>query len=106
MVTMTTHIKKREGAQGEFLWHQANHAARGSELGHDIMTVDHRGAGTGVDNPADDRDQRGFTSAIGTEQGQDFTGRYLQIHILEGVVTTGVGLGQVRYRNDGSHTKF
>ena len=48
----------------------------------------------GVDDAADDVDQRGLSSPVGTQQGEDFALADLQIDILEGPKPAVVGLGE------------
>ena len=56
-----------------------------------------------IDDTADNRDQGGFTGAVGAEQCQDFTAPDIQAQALQCLVAAGVGLGYIRYRNDGLH---
>jgi hypothetical protein len=60
-----------EGVGGQFLRHQADQRARGAVVGDDVVAVDRTRARAGIDDAADDADQRGLAGAVGAEQGED-----------------------------------
>jgi hypothetical protein len=57
----------------------------------------------GIDDAADDADQRGLAGPVGTQQGEDLALLDVQIDPLEGLMAGRIGLCQTRYRYDGSH---
>jgi len=81
-----------EGAHGEFLGHQADPAAGDAVILHIVVTVDGHRTGAGIDDTADDGNQRGLAGAVGTEQGENFTGLDVQADVFQRLVTAGVGL--------------
>ena len=60
-----------EGARGELLGDEADHAARGAEVAADVVPGDGDRARRRGDGPADDADQRGLAGTVGPEQAED-----------------------------------
>jgi len=78
----------------QLLWHQADLAARGAIVAHDIVTVGHYAALARRDDAADDVDQVVLPAAIRTKQGQDFTAANRQVDALERLEASCVCLAQ------------
>ena len=64
------------------------------------MAVDHYAAAAGVDDAADDADQRGLAGAVGSEQGKDLALADLEVDAFERGMSGRVGLGELL---DGDH---
>jgi hypothetical protein len=60
-------------------------------------------AGGRVDDAADDADQRRLAGPVGAEEREDLAAPDLQIDILERLEAGGVGLREIRDRDDGLH---
>jgi hypothetical protein len=84
---------------GQLLRDKSNPRTCLAELSGDVITVDEHLTTAGVDDAADDIDQRGLTSAIRAQQAEDLAAVDLEINILECLEPTGVGLGQAFDRN-------
>ena len=74
-----------------------------TKIGADVMAPDQHGAGCGLDNTANGRDQRGLAGTVRAEQRKYLTFLDVQIDGVQGLTPTVVGLGQVSDRNDGGH---
>jgi hypothetical protein len=90
------HRLERVGRQ--LLRHQADLGARGAEVGHDVVAVRDDLPGGGVDDAADDADERGLAGAVGPEQREDLAALDLDVQVprltrrasaLEGNVSDG-----------------
>ena len=92
-----------EGAGGQLLRDQADHAARGAKVAADVVAGDGDGAGRRVDDPADDADQRGLAGTVGAEQAEDLAFADLEVDRLQGHEAGGVGLAQAADGDDGGH---
>ena len=55
----------------------------------------------GVDDAADDADQRRLAGAVGAEQREDLAAADLEVDVLESVEAGGVGLGDAGDGDDG-----
>ena len=69
----------------------------------DVEAIDPHATATGIDDPADDADQRGFARPVGPEQGKDLALVDLQIDLLERWMPRRVGLGEVLDGDHGLH---
>ena len=87
----------------KFLRHQSDLGARRAVVAHDIVPVGEHGAGAGVDDAADDADQRGLAGAVGSEQGKDLAATDVEVDLLERHLAGRVGLAHVADRNDRLH---
>ena len=85
----------------QLLRHQADLAARGAVVAHDVVAVGEHRAGAGVDDAADDADQRGLAGAVGPEQREDLAAADVEVDVLERLEARGVGLADVADRDDG-----
>jgi hypothetical protein len=59
----------------QLLRHQADGARAGAVVAHDVVAVTVTRAAAGVDDAADDADQRGLAGAVGAEQREDLARR-------------------------------
>ncbi len=72
--------------------------ARGAVIGDDVVTIDReRCPALGIDDSADDADQRRLACAIGTEQRKNLSAANVQVDALERFEAGGVGLREIRY---------
>ena len=55
----------------------------------------------GVDDAADDADQRGLAGAVGPEQREDLAAPDVEVDVLQRLEARGIGLGQVGDGDDG-----
>jgi hypothetical protein len=92
-----------EGVGRQLLRHEADHRAGGAVVPDDVVAVDRHGAGTGIDDAADDADQRRLAGAVRAEQAENLALADLQVDIFKRLKTRGVGLGKIGNGNDGLH---
>ena len=67
------------------------------------MPIDNDPSLTGVDDAANDADQRGLAGPIGPQQGQDLSSADVEVDAFERLKTRSVGFGQTGDGNDGLH---
>ncbi len=84
---------------GQFLRDETNPRARLAEPGDYVVAVDEHLTTAGVDDAADDIDQRGLAGTVRAEQPEDLALVDLEVNVLEGLEATGIGLGQTLYRD-------
>ena len=60
-----------EGVGGQLLRHEADHGAHGAVVGDDVVAADRTVPADGVDDAADDVDQRRLAGAVRSEQRED-----------------------------------
>ncbi len=65
------------------------------------MAVHDDFAGAGIDDAADDADERGLAGAVGSEQRKDLAAPDLQVHVVECLEARCVALGKAGDGNDG-----
>ena len=82
-------------AKGAEVVDEADDAARRTEIGDDVMAIHGNRTVGCIDDAADNRDQGGFSGAVGAEQRQDFTTPDIQAQVLQCLVAAGVGLGYI-----------
>src|SRR4051812_47640848 len=68
-----------------------------------VMARDRHGAGGGVDEAADDADQRGLARAVRTEQREDLAAVDVEIDALERLKAGRIGLREIGDGKDGIH---
>src|SRR4029078_5892472 len=92
-----------EGVGGQFLRYQADQRARRTIGADDVVTGGGAAARAGLDDVADDADQRRLARAVGTQQREDLAAAYLEVDVLERLETGSKGLGESGDRDDGGH---
>src|SRR4051812_11010209 len=92
-----------EGVGRELLRHEADLRPRGPVVRHDVVPVGQNGAARRVDDAADDADQRRLPGAVRAEQREDLARIDSEIDALQRLEARGVGLGQIRDRDDRLH---
>ena len=95
-----------ERVGGQLLRHEADHArgrrgSRATMSWPSTMTVPL----VGVDDAADDVDQRRLAGAVRAEQREDLAAADLEIDVLERLEARGIGLRQIGDGDDGRHGK-
>ena len=84
-----------EGVGGQLLRHQADHRARGAVVARRCRgRRPARVPAAGVDDAADDADQRGLAGAVGAEQREDLAAADLEVDVLQRLEARRVGLGK------------
>jgi len=84
----------------QFLRHQSDLRAGGAVVLDDVVAVDQYATAAGIDDAADDADQRGLAGAVGAEQGEDLALADVEVDALERRVAGSVSLGELL---DGDH---
>ncbi len=67
----------------EFLRDEADERARGAVVGDDVMAIDGHLAGRGIDDAADDADQRRLAGPVRAEQRKDFAALDVEVDGFE-----------------------
>ena len=92
-----------EGVGRQLLRHEADHRARGTVVGDDVVTVYRNGSVGRIDDPADGADEGRLSRAVGAQQREDLAAANVQVYFLERLETGSEGLGEIRYGDDCLH---
>ena len=85
----------------QFLRHQADGCPRRAVVSHGVVAVSEDGAGSGIDDAADDANQCRLARPIGSEQGEYLAAFYVQVDVFERLETAGIGLVNAAHEDDG-----
>ena len=96
-------IDRLERLERDFLRHQPDQRAGLAEILDDIEAADPDRPGTGIDQPADDRDQRRLARAIRPQQSQDLSFLDLQIDTFQRLKAAVITFGKMIDRDNGRH---
>ena len=92
-----------EGVGGQLLRDEADHGAHAAVVASDVAAVDRHRARRGIDDAADDGDERRLAGAVGAEQREDLAAADVEVDILQGLEARSVRLRQVFDGDDGCH---
>ncbi len=74
----------KNGIEHEFLrQHDAERAARGLEVGHNVVALDEDMPFVGARESREDADQCGFAGTVGSQQAEEFARFDAQVHAFE-----------------------
>ncbi len=84
----------------DFLGHESDLGACGPEVPDDVVAVRKDDPRRGIDDAADDADQRRLARAVWPEQGEDLALADLQVHAFQCVKSRGIDFRELRDRDD------
>ena len=87
----------------DLLRNEPDHGARLAVVALNVMSTDARRPRRRLGYAADRRDQRRLACPVRTEQGDDFSGFYIERYALEGFEPALIGFLQVTDLQDRSH---
>ena len=89
----------------QFLRHKADQAARGAEVGDDVVPAHRHRARARVHQPAHDRNQRCLAGAVRPKQRQYFAFLDVEADCIERLQSAGVSLGEFGNGDDRLHER-